>query len=71
MNYWYNVVLNLSHKVTYISNYDQKQLRPARMLNFRPRTQIHSILEQACRTCGPRAACGPLQAHLRPAQRIL
>jgi len=26
---------------------------------------------QACQTCDPRAACGPLQAHLRPAQRIL
>jgi sorting nexin-29 len=30
----------------------------------------HTI-KQACQTCGPRAACGPLQAHLRPAQRIL
>ena len=28
-------------------------------------------VEQACQTCGPRAACGPLHAHLRPAQRIL
>jgi hypothetical protein len=30
-----------------------------------------SWLKQACQTCGPRAACGPLQAHLRPARRIL
>jgi hypothetical protein len=28
-------------------------------------------LWQACQTCGPRAACGSLQVHLRPAQRIL
>jgi len=38
MTYWNTVVLNLSHKVTYISNYDQKQLRPARVLNLKPRT---------------------------------
>jgi len=30
-----------------------------------------NILKQACKTCGPRAACGPLQAHLQPAQRVL
>lgn len=42
MTYWYTVVLNLSNKLTYISNYDQQQLRTARLLNFRPRIYIHS-----------------------------
>ena len=42
MTYWYTFVLNLSHKLTYISNYDQEQLRPAWLLNCRPRTHIHS-----------------------------
>ena len=34
-------------------------------------TILTGAVQQACQTCGPRTACGPLQAHLRPAQRIL
>jgi hypothetical protein len=33
--------------------------------------QVQLDVHQACQTCAPRAACGPLQAHLRPAQTIL
>jgi len=36
-----------------------------------PQFPVGNTVLQACQTCGPRAACGPLQAHLRPAQRIL
>ena len=41
MTYWYTVVLNLSHKLTYMSNCDKKQLSSAKFLNFRPTTHIH------------------------------
>jgi hypothetical protein len=51
MTYWYTVVLNLSHKLTYISNYNQEQLRPARLLNFGRQptltaTEAQSFLEK-------------------------